>query len=461
MKRIGLLLIFFIFPCLIFTESRDWDVFFNERLSYSLTASLNDIEFKKIELLEYKEKTKWIPSLSFDFPKLFAWKNIPVELSGANSLIKTKYIDVFNGKYSLVLNQALPSAGNILFSFNFNYEYLLQSKEFKQIPSFTIQLSQPITKYSFGFVNEAKKISFLKKSVKEKRFALYADFIKTFLKSALNIEVLNAESAYLKNKYLYAAEQYSTAEIEFKKERLKLDALLQIKQKMIEAKQEYGLNLNSLNRSKEEFVLNYNYEYSLMNEEDMSSLLEFLENVFLDSYIFDIQNTEYEIFLLNAEKEQAYIKNAPRFNIGFSHTPNTLKTRFSSYTASWQNLKQTEWLPELFISFSWTPDYTFTQKKEIDLIDLKISYAKNKLKTLKEKKEIKNKAKTLRIKNLKEDLHILSENLNLYLELNEEYKKLYKDGVITNLSLLEYTVTPSRQKLLKLKKLKDLIFEIF
>ena len=66
--------------------------FFNERLSYSLTASLNDIEFKKIELLEYKEKTKWIPSLSFDFPKLFAWKNIPVELSGANSLIKTNIL---------------------------------------------------------------------------------------------------------------------------------------------------------------------------------------------------------------------------------------------------------------------------------------------------------------------------------------------------------------------------------
>ena len=83
-----------------------------------------------------------------------------------------------------MLNQALPSAGNILFSFNFNYEYLLQSKEFKQIPSFTIQFSQPITKYSFSFVNEVKKISFLKKSVKEKRFALYADFIKTFLKSA-------------------------------------------------------------------------------------------------------------------------------------------------------------------------------------------------------------------------------------------------------------------------------------
>ena len=61
MKRIGLILIFFIFPCLIFTESRDWDVFFNERLSYSLSASLNDIEFKKIELLEYKEKKNGYP----------------------------------------------------------------------------------------------------------------------------------------------------------------------------------------------------------------------------------------------------------------------------------------------------------------------------------------------------------------------------------------------------------------
>lgn len=461
MKRIGLILLFLIFPYLLFTESRDWEEFFNERLSYSLSASLNDIELKKIELLEYKEKTKWIPSLSFDFPKLFAWKNIPVELTNTNSLIKKKYADVFSGKYSLLLNQALPSAGNILFSFNFNYENLLQSKEFKHTPSFAIQFTQPITKYSFGFLNEAKKINFLKSSVKEKRFALYADFIKTFLKSALNIEVLSAESEYLKNNYLYAAEQYSAAEAEFKKERFKKSELLKVKQKMIEAKQEYDLNLNSLNRLKEEFVLNYNYEYSLMNEKDSSSLIDFLETVFFDSYIFDVQNTEYEIFLLNAEKEQAHIKNAPRFSIGFSVEPNTLKNRLHSYTSSWQSLKKTEWLPELFISFSWTPDYTFTQKKEIDLIDLKISYAKNKLKTLKEKKEIKNKAKTLRIKNLKEDLHILSENLNLYLELNEEYKKLYKDGVITNLNLLEYTVSHYHQKLLKLKKLKDLIFEIF
>jgi len=461
MKHIGLILLFLIFPYLLFTESRDWESFFNERFSYSLSASLNDIELKKIELLEYKEKTKWIPSLSFDFPKLFAWKNIPVELSNTNSLIKKKYADVFSGKYSLLLNQTLPSAGNILFSFNFNYESLLQSKEFKYTPSFTIQFTQPITKYSFAFTNEAKKISFLKNYVKEKKFALYADFIKNFLKSALNIEVLSAESEYLKNKYLYADEQYSTAEIEFKKERLNVNGLLQIKQKMIEAKQEYSLNLNSLNRLKEEFVLSYNYEYSVMNEEDSSSLIIFLENIFLDSYIFDVQNIKYEIFLLNVEKEQAHIKNAPRFGIGFSAEPNPLKNRFYSYAGSWQSLKKAEWLPEFFASFSWTPDYTFTQKKEIDLIDLKISYTKNKLKLLKEKKEIKNRAKILRVKNLKEDLNIFSENLDFYFELNEEYKKLYKDGAITKLNLLEHNVNHSRQKLLKLKKLKDLIFEIF
>ncbi len=308
-----------------------------------------------------------------------------------------------------------------------------------------------------GLVKAGEAMGFSVQVLKGDKEALSQDLPQ----SALNIEVLNAESAYLKNKYLYADEQYSTAEIEFKNERLNVSDLLQIKQKMIEAKREYGLNLNSLNRLKEEFVLSYNYEHSVMNEKDASSLLEFLENVFLDSYIFDVQNTEYEIFLLNVEKEQAHIKNAPRFGIGFSAKPNPLKNRFYSYAGSWQSLKKAEWLPEFFASFSWTPDYTFTQKKEIDLIDLKISYAKNKLKLLKEKKEIKNRAKILRVKNLKEDLNILSENLDFYFELNEEYKKLYKDGAITKLNLLEHNVNHSRQKLLKLKKLKDLIFEIF
>ncbi|MGP1529476.1 MAG: hypothetical protein ACTTI3_03945 [Treponema sp.] len=229
---------------------------------------------------------------------------------------------------------------------------------------------------------------------------------------------------------------------------------------MMVAKQEYDLNINSLNRLKEEFILSYNYEYSLMSKEDTVSLIEFLEGIFLDSYIFDIQNTEYELFLLNAEKERAYVKSAPRFNIGFSLEPTPLKPRLSSYTASWQNLKKNEWRPELFASFSWTPNYTFTQQKDRELIDLKISYANNKLQCLKENKESKNRAKTFRIKNLKEDLRILSENLNLYFELNEEYKKLYEQETITNVTFLEHTVNYSRQRLLKSKKLKDLIFEI-
>jgi len=67
-------------------------------------------------------------------------------------------------------------------------------------------------------------------------------------------------------------------------------------------------------RLKEEFVLSYNYEYSLMSEEDTASLIKFLESIFLDSYIFDIQNTEHELFLLNAEKERAHVKSAVRYH---------------------------------------------------------------------------------------------------------------------------------------------------
>ena len=166
--------------------------------------------------------------------------------------------------------------------------------------------------------------------------------------------------------------------------------------------------------------------------------------------------------LLYEEKNNTSIKQAPQINLGVAFEVNSLQNKFSKdYDSSWRILKNADWIPEIFVGISWAPDYTFTLQKEIDIIDLKISYADKKLALLRTQIESKHKEKALRIKTLKEDLYILSENLNLYLELMPEYKNLYTVNEITKSAFLEFAVVYSRQKYLKEKKFKELVSELF
>lgn len=455
MKRIFCVFIACFFSHDIFAEDIKWEAFFAERLSISPAAYFNNIESKKVELIEHKAKTKWVPNISFNFPKIVSWRII-------SNTASDKKLDLLTGSYSLLLNQALPSNGNILFSAGLNYDKFLQTNEFKHTPSFSFQFKQPITKHTFDFLNETKKIRLLKEITKVKKNKTYADFIKAFLTIACNIEFLKAKTDYLESEYLHLYEQYEAAALEFEKGRIKQTDLLKIKQKMIEAKQDFYLNSNLLYLSEQEFIINYNYEYKAMKEVDKNSLITFLENSSFAFSDIEIQNTEYEILLLYEEKNNASIKQAPQINLGVAFEVNSLQNKFSKdYDSSWRILKNADWIPEIFVGISWAPDYTFTLQKEIDIIDLKISYADKKLALLRTQIESKHKEKALRIKTLKEDLYILSENLNLYLELMPEYKNLYIVNEITKSAFLEFAVVYSRQKYLKEKKFKELVSELF
>ncbi len=452
MKKI--LIVIFIFSIIsffLFSETINWNIFFEDLINKSIAGEKIKIENKSQEFNLYAEKTKWIPRISFDFPKLIEWQKL-----------NTK-INMLNSSYSFKLNQLLPSNGNISFISSINSNYILGLNKFKHTPSFSLQFEQPITNTAFNFINEANKIKTYKEEIKNQKAKEKFNFIKNFLIEFINLQIISIEAEHTDAEYLYAVENDNIAKEKYKNGSIKKSKLLETRQNEILKKQDFNLKENELELTKYNFFSNYNYEFYSLNKENKDSLLLFLEEKIKDFKDIDINSLNHQNFLLKLEKENVKLKNAPKFIITGSLYPDDTKNKFTqSYKSSWDvlNLKNDIWIPAISVGFYWQPDYLLLNKKQIDILNLKINKLDKEIEILKSKNRKNRLLKEKRIKSLKKDLTVLNETLEEQNLILKDFEELYKKNEITKLKLLEANSYYKSQKLLYIKKYREIIISL-
>ncbi len=201
-KILVIIFIFLIFSNFTFSEENkdnakiiNWEIFFDNLMHKSVSGNKAALDIKTEEFKLYSEKTKWIPSISFDFPKIIEWQKT------------NNKMNLLNTYCSLKINQLLPGNGNISFISNIKFNYNLEQKVFKHSPNFSIQFEQVLTKSAFNVKNEENKLKYYRYKIKSQKDKAYYDFIKAFLNKFMYISILAKELKYIKAEYLYAVEK--------------------------------------------------------------------------------------------------------------------------------------------------------------------------------------------------------------------------------------------------------------
>lgn len=461
MKKHIFLFIFFTAALPVFLEEIDWETFFNEAIYDSMLGSYSKITDTSLHFENAFAKLKWFPSVSFNFPKVLSWKKINPLLTGTNNsnLHNKNYIDFLTGSYSVSLKQNLPANGDITIYSNFNFDYIPDSKEVKQTPSFGFVFNQPIAANTFNFFNESRKISAVLKNNHVRKIKNNLTFVKEYTNALFELEILYAECEHDTANYTFCHELYKIAEVDYKNGSIKKISLLSAQQKMISAKQKLDLTVNMFALKKYAFLANYNTEFTVISDESKNALIAYLEKLFLKNEDYDIHLLEYDALALHLEKENIKLKYAPKISIGFSMEPDGTKNILAAnYVQSWKNLKLKNhiWVPEVFIGFSWSPDYLYIAKKELQFIDAKIKYTHKKIAAAKLQKSTGDLIKQKRISALKSDIQIIFENKNLQKQLLAEYKILFDKREITYAEILEAEMSFTLQHVLYIKKIAEL-----